>query len=244
MWMARAAALSFLSFFALGGMAAAQQAPMQLVPAQQTPAQQTPAQPGPVQLVPAQQAPGGYDYYVFDLSWTPAYCRFEGKPTDLECAPQVNAGFVLHGLWPQRESGAPPENCPTTERVPESVIEAMLEVMPGRAAIEREWLKHGSCTGMTPDDYFAETRATWERVHVPSEYAVPAPGMAVPAADVERMFVEANDLFELTRDGVAIICDHKTVTEVRVCVDKDLNFRACGKGVEDTCRSGETLGGR
>jgi ribonuclease T2 len=195
----------------------------------------------PLAAQTANQA-GVYDYYVLSLSWTPAFCdRTGGKGDPNQCAPGVKAGFVLHGLWPEFDAGGWPENCPTVAKVPPTVIDALLEVMPSAGLIEHEWGKHGSCTGMTPDDYFAETRASWERVRIPEAFYSAAEPMAVPADEVERAFVAANELFQLTPDAIAMACDAKGVTEVSICLDKDLNFRSCGKGVADTCRKGDKL---
>lgn len=47
--------------------------------------------------------PGRFDYYAVALSWSPAFCATHDDPD--QCAPGRQAGFVLHGLWPQYERG-------------------------------------------------------------------------------------------------------------------------------------------
>ena len=60
---------------------------------------------------------GNFDYYLLALSWAPNYCA--GHPTDhsSECRIGGHTAFVLHGLWPQANSGAPPMSCSTASPV-------------------------------------------------------------------------------------------------------------------------------
>ena len=64
---------------------------------------------------------GDFNYYVLSLSWSAAWCALEG---DAQGDPQCEAGrgltFVLHGLWPQYETGWP-DWCRTTARDPSTV---------------------------------------------------------------------------------------------------------------------------
>lgn len=186
--------------------------------------------------------PGTFDYYVFSLSWSPAYCAREGKSADpRQCGPDKNYGLIVHGLWPQYDRGGWPERCGTMRRVPARILEAMLEVMPSAGLIEHQWAKHGSCTGLSPDDYFAETRATFERVFMPDELRQPPPDFSMTAEALEKALVERNAPFGLTPKGVALVCEGDRVTEVRLCVDKELFFRDCGARVDDRCRPNARL---
>ena len=65
--------------------------------------------------VPPRNTPGAFDYYVLVLSWSPSYCRSEGRErNDGQCSIKPHA-FMLHGLWPQYEKGWP-EDCPNGKR--------------------------------------------------------------------------------------------------------------------------------
>ena len=59
------------------------------------------------------QDAGQFDYYLLALSWAPNYCA--GHPSDhsSECRIGGHTAFVLHGLWPQANSGPPPMSCST-----------------------------------------------------------------------------------------------------------------------------------
>ena len=52
-------------------------------------------------------APGQFDFYVLNLSWSPEFCRVHASAA--ECA--QHRAFTLHGLWPQNSDGTYPEDC-------------------------------------------------------------------------------------------------------------------------------------
>jgi ribonuclease T2 len=53
-------------------------------------------------------APGQFDFYVLNLSWSPEFCN--GHPSAAECS--QHRAFTLHGLWPQNNNGTYPEGLP------------------------------------------------------------------------------------------------------------------------------------
>src|SRR5271170_6274224 len=54
---------------------------------------------------------GRFDYYLLSLSWAPTYCLTHADD-GAECTGK-GYGFVVHGLWPQYDTGGYPENCST-----------------------------------------------------------------------------------------------------------------------------------
>ena len=59
--------------------------------------------------VPGFEQGGRFDYYLLALSWSPEYCHSHtGSP---QCAPGKHFTFVVHGLWPEYNSGSGPEHC-------------------------------------------------------------------------------------------------------------------------------------
>src|SRR5436853_4552929 len=63
---------------------------------------------GAVPPAGAADRPGDFDFYVLALSWSPSYCEVEGGRADrVQCAPGEDLGFIVHGLWAQREHGFP-----------------------------------------------------------------------------------------------------------------------------------------
>lgn len=122
------------------------------------------------QLAQAQQNTGKTEF-ILAASWQPAFCERQSKKP--ECRDQTSerfdAGhFSLHGLWPMRktycgvtEEAKALDNARSWNTLPAVVLEpdlsqALAQAMPGtRSGLERhEWIKHGSCMGMTPDGYF------------------------------------------------------------------------------------------
>jgi ribonuclease T2 len=127
-----------------------------------TPAVQSPAAASPTK---------GPTHYVLAISWEPGFCA--GHHDKPECAAETPASFeashfTLHGLWPD-----PNEYCGVSSSdiaadkasrwadLPAVDLSAatrsrLAAGMPGtRSDLERhEWLKHGTCTGVSADDYF------------------------------------------------------------------------------------------
>lgn len=116
---------------------------------------------------------GGIDA-ILAISWQPSFC--ETKPDKTECRTQTAdrfdaTHFTLHGLWPQPRSNAycgVPEKDVTADRTGKwkklpavrlsAATRAELDkVMPGtRSNLERhEWTKHGTCYGLSMEDYFS-----------------------------------------------------------------------------------------
>ncbi len=178
---------------------------------------------------------GDFDYYVLALSWSPSYCEHEATARDrMQCGGRP-FHFIVHGLWPQNERGYP-ESCPTdTPRVPDALIDDMLDIMPSRGLIGHQWRTHGACSGQTQEQYFATVRAAWERIVVPARFEQLETTLSLPPGDILQEFVRANDM--LRPSQLAVTCSHQSLDEVRICMTKDLKFTDCGAQVRrSTCR--------
>ena len=119
---------------------------------------------GPTQALAQSHTPGEFDYYVLALSWSPSFCALEAGPDHPQCAEDADFGWVLHGLWPQYETGWP-ANCTTAARNPSrSQTAAMADIMGSGGSAWHQWKKHGRCSGLTATDYFALAREAYGRV--------------------------------------------------------------------------------
>lgn len=168
-----------------------------------------------------------YDFYVLSLSWSPSYCEVEGEDASRQqCESRRPHGFVVHGLWPQFERGWP-EFCDSSEpeRVPDRLVGTMLDLMPSAGLIGHQWRKHGSCTGMSQKDYFDIVREARETITIPSRFEAPAERIAIDPDEAETEFLAANP--GLPADGIAVSCRERYLSEVRICMTKDLKFRSC-----------------
>ncbi|MGE0231138.1 MAG: hypothetical protein AB7O39_11080 [Flavobacteriaceae bacterium] len=152
-----------------------------------------------------------------------------------QCAAGRPYAFVVHGLWPQYDRGFP-EFCQALPgRAPETIVRTMLDIMPSADLVRHEWQKHGSCSGMTPQGYFAQIRAARARIAIPPDFVGPKDHRTVAPTDVERSFLAANP--GLPADAVAVTCDQRRLREVRICMSKDLRFHPCPEIDRRACRN-------
>jgi ribonuclease T2 len=196
---------------------------------------------GPVIEAPAKAAvpktSGSFDFYVLALSWSPSYCKSKGGSADpQQCGASKPYGFIVHGLWPQNEHGAP-ENCAGagTQRVDRAILQSLRDVMPSSSLARHEWSKHGTCSGLSQQDYFNALLAAKSRIFIPNIFSQMNSGRSVSPTEVERAFLGANS--GMQADGFAAACDGRYLTEVRICLTKNLLFGACDEVDRNSCRA-------
>ena len=182
----------------------------------------------------------GFDFYVLALSWSPTWCEANDRGgRSRQCDPDADNRFVVHGLWPQFERGYP-EWCDTAEpEVPRRYEDALLPIMPSRGLIERQWDKHGACSGLRQAEYFSTLAHAWKRVRVPRALAELDRDRRIAPDRIEGLFEAANP--GLSGGAIAVQCRRGRMTEVRVCLDKDLAFRMCPEVDARGCTGRPTL---
>jgi ribonuclease T2 len=184
-------------------------------------------------------AAGAFDYYVVSLSWSPQHCATGSRGMhDPQCGLARHYGFVLHGLWPQYERGYP-QSCAAGASLSRDVVDGMLDVMPSPDLVRHEWSKHGTCSGLTPETYFATARRAYTAVQVPAAYRDPPTAFQTSVGDIEQAFHHANP--DIDPGAMAVLCSGRFLQEVRVCVDRDLRARGCSRDVRDTCDGSITV---
>ena len=184
--------------------------------------------------------PGQFDFYVLALSWSPSFCdvsrergRTESRSHQAQCGGRPFS-FVVHGLWPQYENGFPDSCIQPAPRLNRNIVSSMLDLMPASGLVYNEWDKHGTCSGLTAQAYFELVRRARAVVKIPDQFLeVTQPTMVSPAA-VETAFIKANA--GLPEDAIAVTCDDRRLSEVRICMSKDLKFRSCGEVDRRACR--------
>ena len=188
-----------------------------------------------------QNEPGQFDFYVLALSWSPSFCEASGErgtPPQQQCGARPYS-FVVHGLWPQYENGFPEFCQQPAPRLNRNIVSSMLDLMPAPRLIFNEWDRHGTCSGLSPNAYFETVRKARALVKIPDDYLAPAQEITAAPAEVADAFVKANA--GLTRASVAVSCDAKRLTEVRICIGKDLKFHDCGEVEQHTCRRAQIV---
>lgn len=181
--------------------------------------------------------PGEFDYYALALSWSPSYCATNGGRDPNQCGSGRRLGFVLHGLWPQYEKGYP-QSC-SREPLPEHLRRKYEAIYPSPKLIGHEWKKHGTCSGLSAEQYLALSAKLKDGVVVPAAYRAPEQPVRVTAAQFQQAFRAANP--RLAENAIVPFCGGagRFLREIRVCYRKDGVSRSCGeaeiKGSQKSC---------
>jgi len=185
-----------------------------------------------------QNAPGDFDFYVLSLSWSPSFCAETAERGSGGRSQQIQCGgrpfsFVVHGLWPQYDRGYP-EYCDRDSWLDRNIMTSMLDLMPAPGLIFNEWKKHGTCSGLGPRGYFEAIRKARATVKIPPEFIDLANPKTVSPAEVEDAFIKVNP--GLPANAIAVTCNRSRLSEVRICMSKDLQFRGCDEVDRQSCR--------
>jgi ribonuclease T2 len=190
-----------------------------------------------------QNAPGEFDFYVLALSWSPSFCeaaaeRGNSGRSQAQCDGRPYA-FVVHGLWPQYERGFPEYCQRPAPRLARNVMTSMLDLMPAPGLIFNEWDKHGTCSGLSGRAYFETIRKARAVVKIPEEFLQLSEPKTIAPGELEDAFVKVNP--GLSNAAISVTCDSKRLGEVRICMNKDLQFRACEETDRRACRRDQVL---
>ncbi|KGT80881.1 ribonuclease T [Bradyrhizobium japonicum] len=188
-----------------------------------------------------QNAPGEFDFYVLSLSWSPSFCEEAsernrgggGGRSQMQCSGRPYA-FVVHGLWPQYENGFPEYCQRPSPRLNRNIVSSMLDLMPAPGLIFNEWDKHGTCSGLDSRNYFETIRRARAAIKIPAEYLELSQAKTVAPGEVEEAFIKANA--GLSNAAISVTCNRTRLSEVRICLSKDLQFRACEEIERRACR--------
>jgi len=174
---------------------------------------------------------GQFDYYVLSLSWAPTYCLTHTGDRQ-ECSGK-GYGFVLHGLWPQFDAGGYPENCPTKLELSAEAAAKGRTIYPSERLMEHEWKEHGTCSGLGAREYFNMADRAMAVARIPAVLEVPRSNQSLTADRIVSLFQGANP--ELPQGAITLTCNRAELSEVRVCLTRDLQPRSCGRGVHSNC---------
>ena len=200
--------------------------------------------PGPAWAQDVRQnAPGEFDFYVLALSWSPSFCeaaaeRGNAGRSRAQCGERPFS-FVVHGLWPQYDRGSPEYCKRPAPRLERNVMVSMLDLMPAPGLIYNEWDKHGTCSGLGTRAYFETIRKARAAVKIPEELLQLSTPKMISPEDLEADFIKANP--GLTATGISVVCDSRRLSEVRICMNKDLQFRACDENDRRACNRDKVL---
>jgi ribonuclease T2 len=111
---------------------------------------------------------------------------------------------------------------------------SMLDLMPAPGLIFNEWDKHGTCSGLGPRAYFETVRKARAAIKIPPDYLELSEVKTVAPSEIEDAFIAVNP--GLSNSAISVICDRSRLSEVRICMSKDLQFRACEEIDRRACR--------
>jgi len=170
-------------------------------------------------------------YLVLAMTWTPSWCAGTGTARgDDRCASGTGAGWLVHGLWPQFETGGWPEFCDTTQPPPSrAMTAAMVDIMGSDGLALHQWRKHGTCAGLSADAYFDKTRAAFAGMTLPERISATDGRLSIAPDALMAEFRAANPTI---RENMAILtCREGMAQEIRVCLTHDLTPRPCDSDV-------------
>jgi len=189
-----------------------------------------------------QNTPGEFDFYVLALSWSPSFCeasaeRGNSGRSQVQCERPYS--FVVHGLWPQYERGFPEYCQRPSPRLDRNIMTSMLDLMPAPGLIFNEWDKHGTCSGLAARAYFESVRKARAAVKIPEEFLQLSEQKTIAPADLEAAFIKANP--GLSSSAISVTCSSRRLSEVRICLSKDMQFRACEELDRRACRRDDVV---
>ena len=173
---------------------------------------------------------GRFDYYLFTLSWSPEYCH--SHPSAQQCGGD-HPGFVVHGLWPQFNNGQWPSACSSERGL--SNPSSMLDIMPDSRLIQHEWTTHGTCTGLTANQYFGVIRQAYKAIRIPSSLVGPTRTTTRSAGEIKQMFADINP--GLSSDEIVVSCHNRYLSAVAFCLAKNLRPTTCQAVRDCTARA-------
>jgi len=184
----------------------------------------------------AKGRPGEFDYYLLSLSGSPQFCSNHSDPE--QCQGVRKYTFVVHGLWPQYDRGWP-QFCQPSTAVPAELAASMLDLMPNRQLVQHEWDRHGTCSGLDQKAYFDLIRRVRSSINIPKGYAQPLRQVTQTPSQIKQHFEAANTGFG--EDSVRLACSGRFLSEVDMCLGKDLKARPCSSDVRDKCSAPEVI---
>jgi ribonuclease T2 len=206
--------------------------------------------------------PGDFDYFLLTLSIAPSFCALspanQAKP---QCQVLTEADFratplTVHGLWPNRSGvsvNLQPQDCegPPLGRLPDSVCADLQRYMPGGPGLERyEWRKHGTCSGLSPEAYFATLATLARYANETIGAAMREGGMLGRPMRIAELLAAVEARERALASAIVVDCrqprggGEALVREIRVVLSKDLQPMAAadvGLGQNSGCPRGTGL---
>ena len=109
----------------------------------------------------------------------------------------------------------------------------MADIMGTSGLAWHQWNKHGVCSGLDSEDYYALSRVAYDKIKRPTVFRRLQEPVKLPASLIEEAFVKENE--GLAPDQITVTCRQGYIQEARICLTRDLEFRTCGRDVIRDC---------
>ena len=116
---------------------------------------------------------------------------------------------------------------------------AMADIMGTAGLAWHQWKKHGTCTGLSPKDYYAKARKAYGQIKRPDALRRLTRTYRIAPEVIEQSFLAANP--GLSADQITITCRQGHIQEARICLTRDLALRPCGADVRRECSADSAL---
>lgn len=179
----------------------------------------------------------GFDYYTFAISLTPAFCDQNPKwRNSVQCRERLP--LSVHGLWPERKQGRTPENCSGGVLALSPTLEKNLRgTMPDGSLRQYQWKKHGRCSGLAPEAYFAMIDREFMEMKWPDLLKPRGRDTIVERDVVLREIRRLNP--GLPERGVMLRCEKggrpPLLNEIRICLDAGGRPAECSANYRPNC---------
>jgi ribonuclease T2 len=111
--------------------------------------------------------------------------------------------------------------------------------MPARGLVYHEWSAHGTCSGLNPVGFFALIRRAYNGIVIPAALLGTSQSIEESPAAISAAFLRANP--KLSAQSIVVTCSGQQpprLREVHICLDRELNSRACSAdAARASCRS-------
>jgi ribonuclease T2 len=163
--------------------------------------------------------PGKFDFYLLNVVPSTEFCAI----ADVGPGCKTRDGFVLHGLWAQRFDGTYPVFC--SNRPGPKHPERNLDLTPDLTLLKHEWEKHGTCTTLTAEAFFAAERRAYTALVVPKKFVEADTTLTLAPSEILGAFYQANP--RVPAGGLILWCSKGKLTSVSVCLSKELDPVVC-----------------
>lgn len=178
--------------------------------------------------------PGKFDYYIAAFSWNSGWCKVDGDYKNAnQCKMGSGLAFTMHGLWPQNKEGWPEFCQSNTPNPSRSDTKNMVSLFGSSGSAWHQWDKHGRCSGLSYQEYYALTQKIFDGFHQPAILNAIEQPLQVTSQVIEDAIIEANP--KLSSASIAVICKKGEFVEARICYDRDFEPMACLGNAADDC---------